>query len=117
MGPEQATVLRHLAQTIHDNCDNFISVPGLDSFYIWDKFEPPTPLPTRFIWLADDVPHLQALIKSSDRITRLCVVENSYLIVAWSRGRTVTTPLDDYIQSGFQQIDSINYYSVLARRS
>jgi len=115
--PERAAVLRHIYQTVHDNCDNFVSVPGLDSFYIWEKFDPPTPLPSRFIWLADDVPHLQALIKSSDQINRLCIVENSYLILAWSRGRTVTGPLDDYIQAGFVQIDSIDYYSVLARRT
>lgn len=115
--PQQASVLRHLTQTIRDNCDTFISVPGLDSFYIWGPFKPPTPLPTRYMWLTDDVPHLQALITSSDRINRLCVVENSYLILAWSRGRTVTGPLDDYIQAGFGQIDSIDYYSVLVRLS
>lgn len=115
--PQQAFVLRHLTQTIRDNCDTFISVPGLDSFYIWGPFKPPTPLPTRYMWLTDDVPHLQALITSSDRISRLCVVENSYLILAWSRGRTVTGPLDDYIQAGFGQIDTVDYYSVLVRRS
>lgn len=117
VAPERAAVLRHIYQTVHDNCDNFISLPGLDSFYIWEKFDPPTPLPSRFIWLADDVPHLQALIRSSEQINRLCVVENSYLILAWSRGRTVTGPLDDYIQAGFVQIDAIDYYSVMVRRA
>jgi hypothetical protein len=114
--PEEASILRQLAQTIRDNCDNFISVPGLDSFYIWDQFEPPTPLPTRFIWLAGDVPRLQALIKSSDRINRLCVVENSYLIYAWSRGRTATGPLDVYIRNGFVPIYEVHHYSILVRR-
>jgi hypothetical protein len=114
--PEEASILRQLAQTIRDNCDNFISVPGLDSFYIWDQFEPPTPLPTRFIWLAGDIPRLQALIKSSDRINRLCVVENSYLIYAWSRDRTATGPLDAYIRNGFVPIYEVHHYSILIRR-
>jgi hypothetical protein len=69
------------------------------------------------MWLAGDVPHLQALIAASDRINRLCVVENTYLIKAWSRGRTVTGPLDDYIQAGFVPMYSENYYSILIRRA
>jgi hypothetical protein len=44
------------------------------------------------------------------------VIENSFLIQVWSRGRTVTSPLDDYIQAGFVQIDSISYDSLLVRR-
>jgi hypothetical protein len=114
--PEQAAVLRQLTQAVRDNCETFIAVPGLDSLYVWGPFNPPTPLPTRYMWLTNDVPHLQALIKSSDRINRLCVIENSFLIQVWSRGRTVTSPLDDYIQAGFVQIDSISYDSLLVRR-
>jgi hypothetical protein len=115
--PEQATLLRQLTHSIRENCDTFISVPGLDSFYIFGQVQPPSPLPTRLMWLAGDVPHLQALIAASDRISRLCVVENTYLIKAWSRGRTVTGPLDDYIQAGFVPMYSENYYSILIRRT
>jgi hypothetical protein len=115
--PEQAAVLRQLTQSIRDNCETFISVPGLDSFYIFGQVQPPYPLPTRLMWLVGDVPHLRALIVASDRINRLCVIENDYLIKAWSRGRTVTGPLNDYIQAGFVPIYSDSYYTVLIRRS
>jgi hypothetical protein len=115
--PDQAAVLRQVTQSIRDNCETFISVPGLDSFYLFGQVQPPTPLPTRLIWLTDDVPHQQALIAASNRIARLCVVKNDYLITAWSRGRTVTGPLDDYINANFVQMSSIDGYSILTRRS
>jgi hypothetical protein len=68
------------------------------------------------MWLSDDVRHEQALVASVDRIKRLCVVENDYLIYAWTEGRTLTGPLDAYIQAGFVPIYEVHHYSILVRR-
>jgi hypothetical protein len=113
---DQAALLRQVTQSIDDNCDTFISVPGLDSFYIFGQLTPPTPLPTRYMWLIGDVPHQQALIESSKRINRLCVVENDFLITSWSQGKQVDGPLVTYIQDGFVQQQSLEHYSILVRR-
>lgn len=115
--PDQAALLRQITKTIRDSCDTYISVPGLDSFYIFGQLQPPTPLPSRYMWLSDDVPHQQALVEAARRINRLCVVENDILIAAWTEGRTVTGPLDAYVQAGFVPIYSDNHYSVLIRSS
>ncbi len=109
----QAALLRQVTQSIRDNCDTFISIPGLDSFYIFAQLQPPSPLPTRFMWLIDDVPHQQALIEASQRINRLCVVENDHLITFWNRGRQVNGPLVTYIQAGFVPAYSFGDYSIL----
>ena len=113
---DQAAVLRQVTRSIRDNCDTFISVPGLDSFYIFGQFEPPTPLPTRFMWLTDDVAHQQALIRASQRINRLCVVENDSLMDNWTHGRQITGPLAAYIQADFVATYSYEHYSILIRR-
>lgn len=113
----EAVLFKQITQTIRDNCDTYISVPGLDSFYIFGQLPAPTPLPTRYMWLSDDVRHEQALIAAADRIKRLCVVENDYLTAAWSEGRALSGPLDAYVQAGFVPIYETNHYSVLIRRS
>jgi hypothetical protein len=115
--PDEAALLRQITQTIRDNCDTYISVPGLDSFYIFGRLQPPSPLPSRYMWLSDDVRHQKALIAEADRIKRLCVVENDYLITAWSEGRTVGGPLEAYIQAGFVTAYTFEHYSILTRRA
>ena len=116
--PNEAVLIRQITQTIRDNCDTYISVPGLDSFYLFGHLQAPTPLPSRYMWLSDDVPHQQALIAAADRINRLCVVENDGLITVWTNGRTVSGPLDAYIRAGFVPAFSFEkHYSILIRRS
>ena len=114
--PDQAALLRQVTQSIRDNCDTFISIPGLDSFYIFGQLQPPNPLPTRWIWLSGDTEHQQALVEASKRIDRLCVVENDDLITAWSRGRETNGPLVTYIQANFVPVYSFEHYSILKRR-
>ncbi len=114
---DQATPLRQVTQSIRDNCDTFISIPGLDSFYIFGQLQPPIPLPTRYMWLIDDVPHQQALVEASKRINRLCVVENDFLIGSWSQGREHNGPLVTYVHDGFVPAYTFEHYSILVRPS
>jgi hypothetical protein len=115
---DQAALLRQVTQSIRDNCDTFISLPGLDSFYIFTQLEPPGSPPTRWIWLIGDASAQQAVVDASKQINRLCVVENDYLIASWSQGRQVPNgPLVTYIQAGFAPSYSFEHYSILTRRS
>jgi hypothetical protein len=114
--PIDAVLFRQITQTIRDNCDTYISLHGLDSFYMFGQLQPPSPLPSRYMWLSGDVRHQQALIAEADRIKRLCVVENDYLITAWSEGRTVGGPLDSYIQVAFMPAFTFEHYTILTRR-
>ena len=113
----QAEVLTQVTQSIRDNCDTFVSLPGLDSFYTFAQKPPPSPLPTRFMWLIDDFSHQRALIAAGERINRLCSVANDGLLAAWTEGRPVGGPLADYLQAGFVPVYSLDGYTVLIRRS
>jgi len=113
----QAAVLRQVTQALRTNCDNFISVPGLDSYYLFGQFNPPTAGPTRWMWLSNNVQQQQAAVAVSDRVNRLCVLENQDLISFWLQGRPDPNgPLVDYIQQGFVQVDAVGPYSLLVRR-
>jgi hypothetical protein len=113
---QQAMVLRQVTQSIRDNCDTFISIPGLDSFYIFAQVQPPSPPPTRWIWLVGDAPAQRAVVDASNRVNRLCVVENDSLIALWSDGRQVPEgPLAAYISSDFVPAYSFDGYSILVR--
>jgi hypothetical protein len=113
---DQAVVLREVSQSIRDNCDTFISLPGLDSFYLFANVQPPMPFPSRWMWLAEDVPHEQALVEASRRIDRLCVVLNEDLIAAWTSGRQMQGPYVSYIQENFVPAYVFGHYVVLKRR-
>jgi hypothetical protein len=114
---DRAVLLRQITQSLRDNCDTYISLPGMDSFYIFGQLPPPTP-PTRWMWLIDDVPQEQAVVEAGKRINRLCVIENDDLIKLWSQGRQVPNgPLQTYIQEDFVQAYSFDHYSILVRRS
>lgn len=116
---DQAVTLRQVTQSLRDNCDTFISVPGFDSFYIFGQVQPPSGMNlTRWIWLTNDVRQQQNVIRASNRINRLCVVENDILFNFWSQGRDVLNgPLLDYIRAGFVPAYSFDHYSILVRRS
>ena len=113
----QAALLRQVTESIHDNCDTFISIPGLDSFYIFAQVQPPIPLPTRFMWLTGDASHQQALVEASSGISRLCAVENGVLIEAWTQGRQINGPLVTYIDSSFVPAYTVGDYSILKARA
>jgi hypothetical protein len=114
---DQAALLGQVNQAIRDNCETFISVPGLDSFYIFSRLKPPGSAPTRWIWLIGDASAQQAVIDASQQVGRLCVVENDSLIAFWTQGRHVGGPLEAYIQGGFGTLYTIGPYSVLVRPS
>lgn len=114
---DQAALLRQVTQSVRDNCDTFISLPGLDSFYIFGQFQPPTAGPTRWLWLANDVQQQQAAVEASNGIKRLCVIENDDLISFWLQGRPMPNgPFIDYVRQGFVTANSIGPYSILVRR-
>jgi hypothetical protein len=115
--PDQAALLIQVTQTVRDNCDNFISLPGLDSFYVFGQLQPPTTGPTRWMLLSNDVQQQQAAVEASNRINRLCIIENQDLINFWFQGRAVPNgPLIDFVRQGFVPGYSIGPYSILVRR-
>ena len=42
LDPTEVTDLRWIASTLHDNCAELVTVPGIESFYMLARIEPPT---------------------------------------------------------------------------
>ncbi len=114
---DQAALLRQVTESIHENCDTFISIPGLDSFYIFAQVQPPVPVPSRFMWLTGDVSHEQALVDASSHVGRLCAVDNGALTRAWTQGEQISGPLVTYIDSNFVPAYTFGDYTILKTRS
>lgn len=54
--------------------------------------------------------------ETSNRINRLCAVENESLIAVWSQGLDLNGPLVSYIQAGPVPAYTFGDYSLLTRR-
>ena len=113
---DQAAILRQVTQALRANCDTFISLPGVDSFYVFAQLPPPTG-PIRLPWLTSNVAKQQAIVALVDPIGRLCVIDNQDLVNFWLQGRPEPVgPLVTYVQNGFVPAESIGKYSLLVRR-
>jgi len=113
---DQAALLRQVTQSLRANCDTFISLPGLDSFYVFAQLPAPTG-PTRLPWLTSDIQKQRVIVSQVDHISRLCVIDNQDEVNFWLEGRPAPVgPLVDYVQNGFVPIQSIGPYAILVRR-
>jgi hypothetical protein len=108
---DQASTIAGVTRFLHDNCDTYISIPGMDSFYIFAELPPPSS-PTRWIWVSTDVPNQQAVVDAIKGINRLCVVENSLIIPKLH----AAGPMDDYVSSEFVPAETVGSYTILVRR-
>ena len=113
----EASLLQDVTATLRENCDTYISIPGMDSFYIFAGLPPPSP-PTRWIWLIDDARLENAVVAASDHVTRLCVITDQQLIVFWTSGHPLPNgPIDQYVARGFVTTTKVGPYEILVRSS
>ena len=113
----QASILQDVTAALHAGCDTYISVPGMDSFYVFAELPPPSP-PTRWIWLIDDVRLENAVVAAGDRVPRLCVIRDQQLIDFWTSGHGLPNgPIDTYVGGGFVPAENIGPYEILVRAS
>lgn len=99
---EQATALVALTGEIRARCTAFVTLPGLNSFYLWAGQEPPTGLNTTS-WMYLFGPDLQGQIVERIRgVQRLCLVLDRHALAAWQQGRPLPPgPLVDFLARDF----------------
>jgi hypothetical protein len=117
VSPEEAARYRSIVAAIDTNCQSFVMLPGMNSFYIWTKQEPPTGYnatawPTLF-----DEAHQHRVIDETRAIDGLCLLENIPLAEGWSEGKIPAGPLVQYLHRGFEPIAVIDEYRLLKRES
>jgi len=108
---DQANAVVEVTRFVRTNCDTYISIPGMDSFYIFAQLPPPTP-PTRWIWVGTDVKRQQEVVNAVRGVSRLCVIENHRIIPRdHPRG-----PMDAYVSSEFVVAETVSSYIIFVRR-
>jgi hypothetical protein len=111
----EADLYRGISAAIEENCPAFLTLPGLNSFYLWTEQEPPTGFnATAWTTLFDDDDQ-QRIIDRTRSIKGLCLLENIPQAQLWSEGVIPDGPLVRYLSRGFRPLVTFGSYTLLRR--
>ncbi|MGD1174049.1 hypothetical protein ACKUVQ_12280 [Mycobacterium seoulense] len=121
VSPKEAANYQAVVAAIDKNCESFVMLPVMNSFYLWTQREPPeadykvtVTTPTT---LLDDA-RQQRVIAATRSIKGLCLLEDVPLAQRWSRigtGGMPAGPLVPYLHHGFVPIAKFGDYELLKR--
>lgn len=115
VGAGEAQIFRQVDHAIESNCRVLLTLPGMNSFYLWTGLEPPTGYnATAWMTLFDEA-HQQRVIDATSSTRGLCVLENKGYAEFWSRGPVPDEPLVRYMHRGFRPVAVIGGYRLLRR--
>jgi hypothetical protein len=115
LDPLEVNLYRRLTHLIDLNCRAFVMLPGMDSFYIWTRQDPPSGFnATGWPTLFDDA-HQRRVIAEIDPVRGLCLLENMPLAEGWSAGTIPDTPLVRFMRREFEPFLRIGDYRLLKR--
>ena len=112
-----ATAYTDLTNTLRSHCDQFLTLPGLNSFYLWANQVPPTgDNVTSWMFLLNNAQQ-QRIVDSVAHVQRLCLVGNATELADWEEGRTPPArPLYQLVTSpAFRQIYTAGGYTIALR--
>ena len=102
---------------IDRDCSEFITLPGMNSLYLWAAQSPPTDVRAEIWMLTLDDSQQQSLVRQLEDLSRLCVVKNQVAVDFWVQGRRVQSgPLLEFINLGFVSGGTFGDYQLLVRR-
>jgi hypothetical protein len=112
-----AQELQQVSRELRQNCRTYFGMPGLDSFYLWAREEPPTSSNVGdWMGLWDDAKQRQALgeIRGTPG---LCLLRNDVIASTYKQnGRFPDRPLYRwFVQAPFRRVARIGDYQILAR--
>ena len=81
--PDQVANLRELSAAIRRHCDTFLTLPGLNSLYLYTGEQPPAVLNGPWTYFFSSAEQ-RAVLDRVDDVERLCVVENRELQKFWA---------------------------------
>lgn len=113
---EEAANYRAIVAVIDEHCEAFMTLPGMNSFYLWTQQQPPTDFKApELISLVDDA-HQQQMIEAIRSVDGLCAVENIALAQWWGAAAAIPpSPLVRYLHHDFVPIAKFGDYEVLKR--
>jgi hypothetical protein len=113
IAPPQAHTYERLAEILRNRCSTFLSIPGLNSLYLFSGAEPPTYLNATAWMYLFDAPMQARVVKRSEPIEGLCTVRSPALLDFWRQGRPVPPgPLVDFVSGDLQRVERVDVYAV-----
>jgi hypothetical protein len=114
----QAESFRWLVDQLHARCSTFMSIPGVNSLYLFADMAPPTGLNTNDWMYLLDANTQARIVARLDQIDNLCLIENFKLLEFFTRGRALPQgPLVQYLSGGFELIGDHDAWVLKIRRS
>lgn len=113
--PEEVSLYRQVTSSINTYCNAFLTLPGMNSFYIWTTQEPPTGSNATAWTSLFDEERQRRVIDETGRIPNLCLLENEPLALGWTAGVMPDGPLVRYLKQGFEPVTTIGDYRLLRR--
>ena len=107
-------------------CDTFVTLPGMNSFYLWTGMDPPTGLnPTSWMYLLD-TDQQQRVVDAARPVSRLCALRNDDVLGFWvNQGpppkrladpEPLRGPLYRFITEEFETAEKVGNYRVMVRK-
>lgn len=113
--PHEVEVYREVTRAIADNCASLVTLPGMNSFYVWSGLEPPTGFNATAWMELFDAADQRRVVEATRSEKALCLLENESLLGYWMRGRVPKGPLVSYLRHGFRPLRTFGEYT-LSRR-
>jgi hypothetical protein len=115
VSPDVAATYQSIARDMAANCPTTVMMPGMNSFYLWAKQEPPTGW-NAGIWMAlfDDALQ-ERVVQVIRKIDSLCLLRNDKVTELWTGERTYDAPLVRYLSAGFAPLTARGSYELLKR--
>ncbi len=115
VGPPEAQVYRLVTRAIRQNCTATLMLPGMSSFYLWARQEPPTGDNATAWPLLFDATRQRQVVAATRSIRGLCLLENVQLLHFWIPGAIPSGLLMRYLQHGFRPIGDFGAFQLLKR--
>ena len=125
--PSTTGVFADVVTQLRTRCDSFLTLPGLNSFYLWTGMDPPTGLnATSWMYLLD-AEQQQRVVDAAKPVRRLCALRNDEALEFWVnqgpppkrlavRKPLPRRPLLRFVTEEFETFARIGPYRVMLRK-
>lgn len=116
--PPTALAYQRLTSQLTERCRGFVTMPGLNSLYLFARVAPPTMLnTTSWMTLFDDERQAAIQQRLAQMPGPLCAVRHRGLVAFWAQGRDVSgEPLARYIDARFVTEFTVHGYEFMVER-
>jgi hypothetical protein len=106
-----SAAFRWLTSNLQAAADTFVTMPGLNSLYLWTEEAPPTTWNATTWMTLFDARRQQQIVDEAEQHPRLCAVRHNRHTARWLRGQAINgLPLVRFINEQFETIGHFGGY-------